>query len=390
MSAETAEERFSLRFERKPDVIAAAPGRIEFIGNHTDYNGGTVLGAAIDRTITVSIAARPDGVFRFYSTDGADILSLRRDQFSPREGADSWVNYPLGVLLELEAAGMPELTGFDLHVWSDLPVGAGLSSSAALEMSTAAALRELIGFPMSLEEMVRAARRAENRFVGVPCGILDQGVSGFGRRDHLVHIDCATEMFSTVPLPSGVHFWIFNTDEKHNLVDSLYAERHGECAQAKEALEALIGPVPHLARIEVDSFASHAGKLPEVPRKRAQHVIEENARVEAAVRSIECGDLKEVGRLLVESHWSSSRLFENSTPALDLLVELTSAVPEVYGSRLTGGGFGGAVMAMTSPGFNPVEADAVVEEYCRQRPNAPRPSVFHVQAGDGVRLLEGN
>lgn len=389
MSLDPAEKLFTATYGRASAAIAAAPGRIEFIGNHTDYNGGAVLGAAIDRRIHVAVDRGEAGQIRLRTADQDSLVSVPRQPLKPRKGAESWVNYPLGVLAELERAGMPALPGIDMAVASDLPLGAGLSSSAALELATAAALLELSGHRMPLVEMVRACRRAENHFVGVPCGILDQGVSGHGRRDHLVHIDCAAEVFSTVPLPAGLHFWIFNTNEQHSLVDSLYSERHQECTEARERLAQSLGrPLEHLVELAPAEFEAQVEGLPDKLAKRARHVLEEHNRVAATVRALEAGDLKKVGALLAASHWSSSRLFENSTAALDRLVEITSAIPEVYGSRLTGGGFGGAIMALTSADFSSAQADAVVEQFCREQPRAARPSVFHVQAGDGVRVLK--
>ena len=191
------------------------------IGNHTDYNGGTVLGAAIDRSIEVAFRLRTDGEMVFVSDFSSGVVRLT-DGISRQEGADAWANYPIGVLVSLEKRGLKRTRGFEMAITSDLPSGAGLSSSAALELSSALVLAK--GFDLDLDRrgMAMAAREAENEFVGMPCGILDQGVSAFGQRDQLVHIDCRGPDFSTVPIPAAVHFWIFNTHQKHALVESLY------------------------------------------------------------------------------------------------------------------------------------------------------------------------
>lgn len=383
-------QQFRARFGRDATVLSRAPGRIEFIGNHTDYNGGMVMGAAIDRYVALAAAPSTDSRIRLVSGEDGVAVELDRTRLTPLSGAESWTNYIIGVLVELEKRGMPGKGGFDVQVFSDLPAGAGLSSSAALEMASVKLFLGLTGWELPLLEQVRSARAAENNFVGVPCGLLDQGVSGFGAVDHLVQIDCATERFSRQPLPSGVHFWVINTNEKHSLIDSFYADRVKECRAAEEALEKALGqPLGGpLATLPVDRFERAVGELPEVLAKRARHVIEEHGRVLTVADLLRSGaDLKEVGDQLFASHESSRRLYENSTEALDTLVDLARQQSGVFGARLTGGGFGGAVMLMTDAEFGKSQADAMVSAYARKRPNAPEPSIFHVCTGEGAQLL---
>jgi galactokinase len=275
---------------------------------------------------------------------------------------------------------------------SDLPAGAGLSSSAALELSTALALLKLAGAtPVGPEMLATIGRHAENKYVGVPCGILDQGTSAFGLAGQLVHIDCRGPVFSRVPLPAGTHLWIFNTKEKHALVDGLYEARHRECQEAAQALG-----VKLLADLTPAQFAERNGSsglsaiasatadgraLPEVLTKRAKHIIEEHARVGATVEALAGGDLVAAGRLLTASHRSSQHLFENSTPALDRLVDLLEKHPAVLGARLTGGGFGGAVMALTRDSFTVADAEAIAAQ------STPRPEIIHLQTAHGARVV---
>ncbi|MES2695118.1 MAG: galactokinase [Verrucomicrobiota bacterium] len=373
-------EQFRAAFGRAPEIVSRAPGRIEFIGNHTDYNGGTVLGAAIDRGVWVGIARRADGVWNFASGLKAGAVRVTADNFTKLAGDASWVNYPLGVLDALLAAGLTVPSGFDYLALSDLPLGAGLSSSAAIEMASALAYTGLTGQTPSRETLVKAARYAENTFVGVPCGILDQGVSGFGKKDHLVFIDCRGPRFETVPLPAGAHFWIFNTHTKHALVDGMYAARHRECMEAAKGLG-----VAQLVEASPALLAEKEKSLPPLVAKRARHIIEEIGRVEATTTAMRAGDLTAVGKLLTASHRSSQRLFENSTAELDFLVDTLVATPHVYGSRLTGGGFGGAVMALTSGAFGEAEARGVAERYAKKFGAAP--DILHTQTGDGAELL---
>jgi len=385
-------QRFQQEFGQAPTVIAQAPGRVEFIGNHTDYNGGAVLGAAIDRCVTVAAAPNATGRYRVRSTGGTAPLDLAAVPEARLTGTEAWANYPLGVWRALGDFKLPQPAGFDLLVDSDLPAGAGLSSSAALELSTALALLRLAGAqPLAPDQLAKLGRHAENKYVGVPCGILDQGTSAFGRSGQLVHIDCRGPVFSRVPLPAGTHLWIFNTKEKHALVDGLYATRHRECQEAAQALG-----VKLLADLTPAQFAQKNGSsglsaialatteglaLPEILARRAKHVIEEHARVRATVEALAAGDLAAAGRLLTASHRSSQHCFENSTPALDRLVDLLEKHPAVLGARLTGGGFGGAVMALTRDSFTAADADAIAAQ------SGSHPEIIHLQVGDGARVV---
>lgn len=379
MKAELA-RKFSTAFGRPLAFMARAPGRIEFIGNHTDYNGGTVLGASIDRGVGVAVAPRADGKWVFRSDGRAAAVTIDATTLPARQsGEASWTNYPLGVIASLPKFGLRAPGGFDFLVMSHLPSGAGLSSSAALELASALAFLAVSGQDAPREQIVKLCRDAENSFVGVPCGILDQGVSGFGRANHLVFIDCRGPIFATVPLPAGAQFWIFNTHTKHALVDGLYAARHRECMAAANQLG-----VGCLADTTPAVVAAAEARLDAVNFRRAKHVVEEIARVEAAVAAVRAGDLPAVGKLLTASHRSSQHWFENSTPELDWLVDQLVAAPNVHGARLTGGGFGGAVMALTSPAFSEAQAAEVVAAYRARFGSSPE--VLRTTTGEGAAL----
>jgi galactokinase len=380
-------ERFRAVFGRPPEFLARAPGRIEFIGNHTDYNGGTVLGASIDRAVWVGLARRDDGRRRFASDRYDEVISVPPGPPRRMPGAQAWLNYPLGVLDAFPEFGWRVLEGFDYLALSDLPTGAGLSSSAAIELASGLVFLEASGATAKREDLVKACRHAENHFVGVPCGILDQGVSGFGRKDHLVHIDCRGPVFSLVPLPGEAQFWIFNTHTKHALVDGLYAARHRECLAAASMLGAAC-----LADVTPGALAAFAARAPAggppdaaILLKRARHVVLEIERVGLVVQALRAGDLAAVGPLLHASHESSRTLFENSTPELDLLVAELASTPHVLGARLTGGGFGGAVMALTTPEFGEAQAEAVSAAYAARY--GTRPAVLHARTSDGAQNI---
>jgi len=372
--------QFRSAFGIAPEFITRAPGRIEFIGNHTDYNGGTVLGASIDRGVTVALARRTDGKRRFFSAFAGEMVELAVADSQKRSGKASWVNYPLGVIAALEAFGLRAPEGFDFLAESDLPAGAGLSSSAAIELASALAFLAATGQSADRETVVKIGKYAENNFVGVPCGILDQGVSGFGKKDHLVFIDCRGPKFATVPLPADAHFWIFNTHHKHALVDGLYATRHRECMEAARALG-----VSLLVEATAEQLEGARANLPADVLKRARHIAGEIARVGEANTALRAGDLTAVGKLLTASHRSSQTLFENSTAELDLLVDTLVATPHVFGARLTGGGFGGAVMALTSPAFGTEQAASVAAVY--EERLGEKLEILHCQTGNGAEVL---
>jgi len=372
--------RFRAVFSREPEIVARAPGRIEFIGNHTDYNGGSVLGAAIDRSVWVAVARRADATRRFASETHPGVVELPVSAGDRVVGAQSWVNYPLGVLAAMRASGVATPGGFDYLAASDVPSGAGLSSSAAIELSSCLAFLEAAGASVPREKLVALGRKAENEFVGVPCGILDQGVSGFGRVDSLVYIDCRGPRFETVPLPAGSNFWIFNTHAKHALIDGLYAARHQECMEAAR----VIG-VPSLVDATPAMLAAAETRLSRTAFKRARHVIDEIARVEQAVAALRAGDLAAVGKLLVASHRSSRTWFENSTPELDFLVDSLESENGVHGARLTGGGFGGAAMALTTDAFGEPGVTRISDAYLARF--GSRVEVIHARTGDGASLV---
>ena len=370
--------RFRDVFGEVPEFVARAPGRIEFIGNHTDYNGGPVLGAAVDRNVWVGLRRRAGGTRRYYSPVHEQIIA-REGPLAKAEGGEAWINYPQGVLAALPEVGLSTPAGFEYLALADLPSGAGLSSSAALELASALVFLAATGRGVDRATLVKIGRHAENHFVGVPCGILDQGVSGFGQADHLVHIDCRGPSFRVIPLPAHVHCWIFNTHAKHALVDGLYAARHRECMAAAATLGVDLLVDADLAQLDAARVAMDATVY-----RRARHVLTEIGRVNATCAALAAGDLGAVGRLLTASHYSSRDWFENSTPELDHLVDTLVTTPGVYGARLTGGGFGGAVMALTAPDFE-AGAQTGARAY-RERYQVP-PEVLHLRVGPGAALL---
>ncbi len=376
---------FEKIFDKKPEVISQAPGRIEFIGNHTDYNGGVVMGVALDKVVMVALAKRDDRNLVFASAKSGEKVMVSLDSLEKQAREYNWVNYPLGVFKYLIEAGLKADCGFNMLDCSNLPAGAGLSSSAAIELGSAFGMSKLYGFESDLKTLVRIGRKCENQFVGMPCGILDQGVSGFGKKDGIVFIDCLDEEFSSYPLPQGCKFWLFNSTKKHALVDGLYAARHDECMQAAKILSAG-GEEKPLRAFTVADLEAIKDKMSDVVYRRAKHVIEENDRVMTAKEMLLKGDINGVGKLLNASHESSRKLFENSCEELDFLVDTVTPMSGVYGARLSGGGFGGAVMALTDESFSQADANKVSEIY--EKKFGKKPMVFTCASGDGAKVIQ--
>lgn len=378
-------EFFESKFNCAPAAVAQAPGRLEFIGNHVDYNKGLVMGVAIDKLISVAVSPRDDDEIHMASAglNAAGTVSL--DDVRLQKGAKAFMNYPLGVFEMLRRAGMKATHGFNLADASTVPTGAGVSSSAAIELATAYALCKIYDFPLSKIELVRISQKAENVFVGMPCGILDQGVSGFGEKDAIVRIDCKTESFSTLPIPAGTVFWVFNSMVKHALVAGDYAKRHASCMKATGELTRYNHAIRCLADASPSAVEACRSKLSDEDYKRAMHVVAENARVVEMEHALEIGDLAAVGDLLKASHASSRDLFENSCPEIDFLVATLSAQPNVYGARLSGGGFGGISIALTSRAFSEAQAEAVADAF--EAKFGMRPKYFKTTIGDGARLM---
>jgi galactokinase len=312
-----------------------APGRVELLGNHTDYNAGVVMSAALDLGTTVTGERSAGSTIRLRSAGFPEVIV---DALEPLHPSGSWSDYPVGVIAKFIEAGY-EVGGFEAEFSTNLPVGAGLSSSASIEVATAVLLCRMFDLEISPMDLARLCKKAENEFAGVNCGILDQVSCIFGKRQHAIFLDCREESVQRVPFPEGVELLIVHSGVKHALTGGEYNERRDQCFEAARTLG-----VPAL-RDASTADLSRAG-LSDVVRRRAAHITGENERVFAGLSALELGDLETFGRLLTASHMSSMENFENSTPELDSLVRIATSQPGVLGARLTGGGFGGAIIAL--------------------------------------------
>jgi galactokinase len=348
---------FSTLFGVAPAVTASAPGRVNLIGEHTDYNGGFVLPTPIPQQTTAELTPRTDSLIRVASAsvpDGIAVYHLGRER-----AGQGWLDYIQGSTRLLQAEGHP-LHGFDARIASDVPLGSGLSSSAALTVSLLRALGSAFALKLDDLAIARLGRRVENEFVGAQVGIMDPMVCSLGEPGTALFIDTRTLAFRKVPLPAGADLVVINSGVAHDHAAGDYNIRRAECERAC----ALLG-VRQLRDLGPGDLAQLAS-LPEPLNRRARHVITENARVLAAVDALQSGDLPELGRLMNASHDSQRDDYAVSVPAIDLLVELGRAEPNVLGARLTGGGFGGSIVLLARSGAGAAVASRVAEEYARR------------------------
>ena len=323
-----------------------APGRVNLIGEHTDYNDGFVLPAAIDLDTWASVSPREDRKLQIRSEnfDEEIEVDLEDPNITRRE---HWSDYPVGVAVILERSGY-RLRGARLEIRGEVPIGSGLSSSAAIEVATACALTAILGLPIDKRELALLCRRAENEFVGARVGIMDQFVSLFGQAQKALLLDCRSLEFRLLPLPDNVRLIICNTMVKHALASSAYNERREQCEAGVKVLATRFPNITALRDATLEQLDQVKNELPEVVYRRCRHVITENARVLSAAEALEKHDLNEFGRLMAKSHVSLRDDYEVSSKELDLMVEFARRVEGVYGARMTGGGFGGSTVNLVA------------------------------------------
>jgi len=374
---------FRARFLREPELVIRAPGRVNLIGEHTDYNDGFVLPVAVDRAAWLAAGVRqaPDAVVRALDMGGDEIIfPVNRVAAS----AGGWGDYPRAIVWAFLERGM-QPTGLEAVLASNVPVGAGMSSSAAVEMAFAYAWNVFSLFDLPKTELALFGQHAENAYVGVNCGIMDQMISACGQAGHAMLLDTRTLEHSYIPLPEDIAIVVADSRVRRSLAGSEYNVRRAQCEQAVRVLrEAGLESLQALRDVTLEQLLQHAGALSPIVLQRARHVITENARVHATVAALQRGDLETVGALMKEGHLSLRDDYEVSAPELDLLVETAWTVPGCYGARLTGAGFGGCTIAL-------VQAEAVedlssqliaryVETFDRE------PAVYVVHPADGVAV----
>ncbi|MFF5921825.1 galactokinase [Streptomyces flavochromogenes] len=373
---------FEALYGAAPDGVWAAPGRVNLIGEYTDFNDGFVLPLALPHTTVAAVARRDDGVLRLHSADiDGGVVQLAVDSLEPLSGG-GWAAYPAGVVWALREAGHP-VTGADVHLTSTVPTGAGLSSSAALEVVTALALNDLFGLGISRPELARLAQRAENAFVGVPCGVMDQMASACAEEGHALYLDTRDLSYRQVPFDlarEGLRLLVVDTRVKHALGDGAYAERRAGCEAGARALGARA--LRDVSVVQLPESLALLGD--ETVLRYVRHVVTDNARVERTIALLDAGDTRAVGPVLTEGHASLRDDLRVSCPELDLVVEAANAAGAL-GARMTGGGFGGSAVVLVDTDRADAVAAAVEKAFAEAGHAAP--GIFPAVPSAGARRL---
>jgi len=360
--------------------IFRAPGRVNLIGEHTDYNDGFVMPAALDFSTWVRVSPLKRRKLKIISENFNEEVEIDLDDQN-LSARGHWSDYPVGVAVELERAGH-HLRGARLQIRGEVPIGSGLSSSAAIEVATACALVANSQLNIDPRELAVLCQRAENEFVGARVGIMDQFISLFGQAQKALLLDCRSLAFRLLPLPDNVRLIICNTTVKHALASSAYNERRAQCEAGVKHLAKFVPNVVALRDVTIEQLEAHAGGLEDVVYRRCRHVITENARVLSAGDALKQGNLERFGELMAESHRSLRDDYEVSSDELDLMVEIAEKVEGVYGARMTGGGFGGCTVNLVADTHVEEFKDRVSQEY--ESAASLKPEIYICTAANGA------
>lgn len=365
--------------------VFAGPGRVNIIGGHTDYNLGFVLPTAVDREILMVAQNRDDYLLKIFSLDYNDLkeVSLYDLKF---DNEKRWANYLMGVFYFLKGSGF-KLKGMNIVFSGDIPQGGGMSSSAALEVVTAYTARALQDLNLTDIDLIKLSQKAENKFVGVMCGIMDQFASTMSKKNHLIFLDCADLSFKLIPMKfSDIKFVICDTKKERTLATSEYNKRRQQCSAAVEILKKYIPGIRALRDVSIEDFERYKNKLPSPLNKRAEHVIYEIDRVKKVVEALGKNDLDCIGKLQRESQRSMRDLFEISCDELDIMVDLANSVRGVYGTRIIGGGFGGCTISLVKLEAIEDFKSKILSEYPKKTGKIPE--IWVCESSDGVREIK--
>ena len=380
-------EEFQKRFQKKPDHIFFSPGRVNLIGEHIDYNGGKVMPCAISLGTCLAISKNTDKVFRFQCLNFPETAELHLQNSYTKSGKE-WFNYPLGILNHVLGLGH-SVSGLDMLFDGNLPIGAGLSSSASIEVLMAFALDQLFQLNIPKVEIALLSKKVENEFIGVNCGIMDQFAVTFGEKNKAILLNCDSLEYELLPFDTGNYsLVIINTNKTRSLADSKYNERFAQCGAALKALKKEIG-AKNLCDIDIQTFQTRRYLINDpVLEKRALHVISENVRVKKAARVLNENKLEEFGQLMYQSHQSLKELYEVSGVELDTIVEFCKDYQGCIGARMTGAGFGGCAIALVDKRKIEDFTNRLTEFY--KQKIGYEPTVFASEIGNGVRHVPAN
>ncbi len=376
---------FKQKYNTEPELIFS-PGRINLIGEHTDYNDGFVMPAAINRGIYMAFGKNELKTLRLFSLDFNQSVEININALKPIE--ISWANYILGVTSEIEKTH-PLRSGFDLVFGGDIPIGAGLSSSAALESGVGLALNHLFGLNLKKIEIIKAGQEAEHHFVGVRCGIMDQFASVMGKKNHVIQLDCRSLDFEYFPsIFDDFQILLCNSKVKHALAESSYNQRRAECEKGVSILQEKFPDVNSLRDATITMLDAVRGQMSEIIYNRCSYIVEENRRVLKASQFLKNKDLKQFGALLFESHKGLSEKYEVSCEELDFLVDQVQDISSVLGSRMMGGGFGGCTINLIKRSATQDLIPELKDKYYKKYQNELE--FYEVELNDGTHLINKN
>ncbi len=387
MEVSELKNAFKEAYGKDAEAVYFSPGRVNLIGEHTDYNGGFVFPCALSFGTYLLLRKNGEKFVQFRSLNLPEVVKISLDNLTERLENNSWVNYPLGVFAQYLKRGYKIDEGFDVMIWGNVPNGAGLSSSAALEVVTAFALNDQLGTSLSRAELAKIGQKAEHEFALVNCGIMDQFASAHGEKDHAIFLNCDTLDYELVPVKlEGVKVVISNTHSPHKLDSGAYNSRVAQCQLAVKQINE-VRPIKYLAELTEEEFkkVEHA-ITDEVAHKRARHVVGEVQRTTDAVKALKAGELELFGQLMNASHVSLRDDYEVTGPELDAMAEAAWKIDGVIGSRMTGGGFGGCTVSLVKDEAIDVFIEKVGAEY--EAKIGIKPDFYIAEIGDGAKRVE--